>query len=449
MASNKLAPARFALAIGLRATLVGLLFFVVFWLVFETRLYACAAIAIGFAGLMVFDIARLVARVDAQLGLALRGLAIGHSDEVSRSLIGFHQIGVTLGDVREKLVTEREASSRSTDHLQALLDTVSAALLIIDERGAVRPANRAARRIVGAGGGRLDAPSGFSGLGPATAKALNDLPYGGRKVLRLADGQAMLALGVRFDAPERGALRLISLQPFAGELDVVEMKAWQDLARVLAHEIMNSLTPIASLAESLTRLVPSADTPLTREVRGEIVDAVDVIARRSAGLLGFVDRYRTVADLPTPRVETVDLADVIGHVESLMATRAKACGVELSGRVRPDALTVTADSALLEQAIINLVLNAIEAVEGATDAWVSVQCERVENVVTITVIDNGAGISPDNLDRLFVPFFSTKAGGAGIGLNLVRQIALAHNGRVDVTARSGGGSVFTLTLPVD
>ena len=444
MASRWRTSARFAVTVGARAAVIGVLAFVVAWLLIETRLYACAAVAAGLALLIAIDLARLVGRADAQLGALLQGLATGGGDALSRPLAGFPRTGAALGDLRERLATEREAASHELDHLRALLDTVSAALLIIDEQGAAIPANRAARRIVGAGGAPLHA---LDGLDAATAQALEDLPYGGRKVVRLPGGQAMLALGARFEAPGRRALRLISLQPFAGELDAVEMKAWQDLARVLAHEIMNSLTPIASLAQSLTRLAPSGDAPLTPGTRGEIADAVDVIARRSAGLLGFVDRYRTVADLPSPKVEIVRLTDVIAHVEGLMAARIKASRLAWSVRVRPEGLTVTADPALLEQAVINLVLNAIEAVEDQEEGAVLIVCEPQESAVAITILDNGRGVPPTDLDRLFVPFFSTKIGGAGVGLNLVRQIALAHNGRVDVTSEPGGGAAFTLALP--
>ena len=444
MASRRFSLTLFTVAIGARAALVGLLAFSGAWLLIATRLYACVAVVAGLAVLVVLDLARLVARADTQLSALLQGLAAGGADALVQPLTGFPRVGIAFANLRERLSTERETADRSLDHLRALLDTVSAALLVIDETGAVIPVNRAARHIVGAGGVPLNAVTGLDG--PA-AEVLGDLPHGGRRIVRLPDGQAMLALGARFEAPGRGALRLISLQAFAGELDAVEMKAWQDLARVLAHEIMNSLTPIASLAQSLTRLAPPGNAPLTPMARGEIADAVDVIARRSAGLLGFVDRYRTVADLPRPRVETVGLVDTVAHVEALMAARIKASGLKWSVRIRPEGLTVTADPALLEQAVINLVLNAIEAVEGREEPEVAIRCEPQEGGVTITVLDNGRGVPPADLDRLFVPFFSTKAGGAGVGLNLVRQIALAHDGRVDVRSGPNGGANFALTLP--
>lgn len=442
MGSSRLASTRFAVTVGGHAGLVGSLAFGAAWLLVSTRLYACSALVTVLAVLVAVDLARRVARADAQLSTLLQGLAAGDADGLARPLAGFPYTSLAFAELGQRLAGDREAANRALDHLRALLDTVSAALLIISEDGAVIPANRAARRLVGAGGASLTAV-----LDAPTAKMLGDLSHGGRRIIRLPDGRAMLALGARFDAPGRGASRLISLQAFAGELDAVEMKAWQDLARVLAHEIMNSLTPIASLAQSLTSLAPVGDAPLSPAVRNEIADAIDVIARRSAGLLEFVDRYRTVADAPRPRLEVVRLADVVVHVEALMAARIKAVGLEWTVDVRPSDLSVMADPILLEQAVINLLLNAIEAVEGRDQPAVSIRCEPREGVVAITVLDNGPGVPAADLDRLFVPFFSTKAGGAGVGLNLVRQIAVAHDGRVEVASNPKGGGRFKLILP--
>ena len=176
------------------------------------------------------------------------------------------------------------------DHLQALLDTVNAALLVLTADGRVAAANRAARLLLRGEGPRL---SDVKAIGTA-AEAISHLPLGSAAVVRPASGQQMLASASHF-AGGGESQRLVSLQAVVGELDAVQIKAWEDMTRVLAHEIMNSLTPIASLSESLSGMIrregASRDT----------VEAIDTIARRSQGLVGFVARYRLMAELPEPR----------------------------------------------------------------------------------------------------------------------------------------------------
>ncbi len=299
-------------------------------------------------------------------------------------------------------------------------------------------------------------------------KRLLALAPGAREILTLPDGQRMLASVSRFATPDRAVRRLISVQRIAGELDAVELQAFQDMAKVLAHEMMNSLTPIASLSESLEGLLKNARTgsvpaagssdsaervgsgDLTRTtdpIGSDIADAVEVIKRRSRGLIDFVERYRAVAELPAPRVSTVRLGELFGDIEKLLSSTYLSRRIDCRTSIEPQDATLSADPRLLEQAVINLLRNATDAVSGVEGARIDVSCRADESATTIEIADNGWGIPQAQRGQVFVPFFTTKPGGSGVGLNLARQIALAHGGKLAFRAHEPRGSVFTLTLP--
>jgi two-component system nitrogen regulation sensor histidine kinase NtrY len=263
---------------------------------------------------------------------------------------------------------------------------------------------------------------------------------GAQQIVRLPDGRQLLASGSQFTVPEGPAQRLICLQRLAGDLDAVEHKAWDDMARVLAHEMMNSLTPIASLSESLDALLRAGGRT------EEVAAALEAIRRRSLGLMRFVERYREVAELPEPLLQPLPLKSVLEGVERLLAPALEQGHVDYASTVSPPDLTVQGDPDLLEQALINLLHNAAEAVRGRPGARIEVSCGLETGLCFIDVADNGPGLTAAAREQIFVPFFTTRAGGSGIGLSLARRIALCHGGQITVRS-SPQGSVFRLTLP--
>jgi two-component system, NtrC family, nitrogen regulation sensor histidine kinase NtrY len=324
-----------------------------------------------------------------------------------------------------------------------LIDTVPVAIVTQDEAGEVTLANRAARRLAGRGIARLEH------LGDTAATRLEQLPPGQRCVLRLGNEQRVLASVARFSAGDR-PVRVFSLQNIESELDAVELQAWQDLLRVLAHEMMNSLTPISSLAESVRPLLEqtmAAQTDAHSSLR-DVADAVDVIARRSSGLLSFVERYRKMADLPPPALESLSARQLVHRIEQLMRPTFEAKAIAYSSSIEPADLTIRADGNLLEQALINLVHNAMDAVSGAQHPTIELHCLLRDERCAISVCDNGKGLDSTSVERMFVPFFTTKPGGSGIGLSLARQIAYAHHGRLDAAPNGSAGAIFTLSIPV-
>jgi two-component system, NtrC family, nitrogen regulation sensor histidine kinase NtrY len=399
------------------------------------HLYATAVVLAGLAALVILDLWRAVTRADRLLARLAEGVTMGDLDRTGRGAAGFRQFALAIDDAAETLRNQRAAQQRRLDWLSGLVDSVPAALMVVEKSGRVVLANRAARNLAGEDAARL---ADIGALGSETAARLAALETGGREIVRLADGRLALASAIGFTAPGVEPQRLVSLQDVAGQLDAVELKAWQDLVRVLAHEMLNSLTPIVSLAESIQQR-ETVDT--------ELAEAFDVIARRSQGLMTFVDGYRRVAEIPAPNVAPIDILVFFERLSRLLGPLFASRQVSFSTRVSPRSLAVRADADLLEQALINLIKNAVDAVDGAAAPAISVDCRGFDDRVEIGVQDNGAGFSAEDAERLFVPFFTTKPGGSGIGLSVARQIALAHHGRLDAT-RTPVGAAFTLSLPV-
>jgi len=219
---------------------------------------------------------------------------------------------------------------------------------------------------------------------------------------------------------------------------------------VLAHEMMNSLTPIASLSESLESLLAREEigdlrtrAPLSAEVAGSL----EAIKRRSRGLMDFVERYRAFADLPLPRPERVSVAPFLQGIARLLESALTNRGIDLRTSVDPQDLTVDADPHLLEQAIINLIRNAADAVASQDPRRIRVSSRLQDGWAIFEVADSGCGIPESERDQVFIPFYTTKPGGSGIGLSLARKIALSHRGRLNVRANTPNGSVFVLELP--
>jgi len=259
----------------------------------------------------------------------------------------------------------------------------------------------------------------------------------------------MLASMNLFSTPGQPPLRLIALQSLSADLDVVVLKSWQDLVRVLAHEMMNSLTPICSLSDSvaagLRRSAEEGGAPA--EFSADVAQAIEVIARRSAGLMNFVQRYRELADMPAAIRTEIRMRNFVDTLDRLLNPLMRKGDVDYASDVEPANLSVEADADLLEQATINLLKNALDAVAGRVGSVILLSCRLVDDHVAIIVEDNGPGLARDDAETAFVPFFTTKPGGSGVGLTLARQIALAHDGRLEHMPRAPNGAVFRLLLP--
>jgi len=487
MGSRASRPTRFVLGVTIRAVLIGGLSFLAFWLAVAAKLYAVMLVVIIVLAVIVADLVRAVKRAAHWVEHDLEVLTAEVSDVPSAAFAPRAARESPLDRARSLLNSARIERQRQNDYLQTLLDTVPAALFVIRDDGQVTLANRAAVRFVGEAVDALE-----DAIGSAAAREVLAMRPGTRQVVSAADGRHVFAAVSTFSVPGRPVQRLLSIQRIAGDLDAVELKAWQDMAQVLTHEMMNSLTPISSLSESLETLLRSdagsrgisaggalsgvsggtssgtasgTSSGMSGGISGavlggtsgdsqggvradDVAGALEAIRRRSLGLMEFVERYRAVAELPPPRRQLVRVEELLSGIDRLIGTVLREKGVEFRTGIHPRELAVDADPQLLEQAMINLLRNAADAVAGVENPCIEVRCEQRDGQVLLAVCDNGAGVPEGQRDQIFVPFFTTKPGGSGIGLSLARHIALGHGGQLEIRAGERAGSVFTLSLPV-
>lgn len=244
--------------------------------------------------------------------------------------------------------------------------------------------------------------------------------------------------------------KLIAFQNVSEALDETESKAWSKLLNVMTHEIMNSVAPISSLADTLKNRLQAPDiTDNLQNVDLEDIElGIDTIKRRSEGLLKFTESYRSLNKITKLDLNRVLVRDMFENLNSLMTPTLEKKNIELDIILRDPALTIEADVNLLDQVLINLLVNAIEAVKDREEPQIILQAEQQSGKLLLKVVDNGVGMPPELLDKIFIPFFSTRKTGSGIGLSLCKQIMLLHKGNIQVQSTEGKGSAFIMTFPV-
>jgi two-component system, NtrC family, nitrogen regulation sensor histidine kinase NtrY len=241
--------------------------------------------------------------------------------------------------------------------------------------------------------------------------------------------------------------KLIAFQNVSEALDETESKAWQKLLSVMTHEIMNSIAPISSLAETLKKRLQHATMELESRPDGleDLELGIDTIKRRSEGLLKFAETYRNLNKITTPNLRKIYVRDLFENLQQLLQPTLVQKKIELEVVLKDTDLAIQADVNLIEQVLINLLVNAMEAMKDRPNARIVLTGYPVSgNKVILKIADNGMGMTPEVLDKIFVPFFSTKKSGSGIGLSLCKQIMMLHKGNIQAQSVEGEGSVFIL-----
>lgn len=359
---------------------------------------------------------------------------------------GFGELGKALDEALKRVRDEKHKLIDANRFYEAVLDDAPTALLTIDGEGRVELTNKAARRLlVRHQGVRVE---DFGVYGDAFASALAGGVVNRPRLMPLLSDEVPQTMLVSGAVVHRlgGLVRVVAVQPIQGELNAVEIAAQSDLIRVLTHEIMNSMTPVTSLAHSAAALMRTAD----KGADGDIADAraaVETLARRADGVMHFVESYRQISRAPEIRARPIDVAAWADELGALF--RAADAGEDIALEVRHETMPpLEADPDLMSQVLINLLRNAADAARGhAAAPRVSLWFHRTRSGRTqIEVEDNGPGVPEGLRQDIFLPFFTTKAKGTGVGLSLARQVVLAHRGSISIADGAEGGALFRIVI---
>ncbi len=354
---------------------------------------------------------------------------------------GFNEINSTF-----KLISrERETQYY---YLQKILELVDTGILSYEnETGEISWINEGFKKLIGVP--YLKTIHSLQKREDVLYRELINLKPGETKVVSLNRNQQLIKVLIAASVlrSDDKIFKLIAFQNVSEALDETESKAWQKLLNVMTHEIMNSVAPISSLADTLKNRLKSAEIAdsLAHNEREDLELGIDTIKRRSDGLLKFTESYRNLNKITKLDLKKILVRDLFENLNNLMQPSLEKKHIELEIVLRDPTLAIEADINLLEQVMINLLVNAVEAVKDREQPRISLSAEiQSNNRAVIKIADNGAGIPTELLDKIFIPFFSTRKTGSGIGLSLCKQIMLLHKGNIQVQSTEGRGAAFLL-----
>jgi two-component system, NtrC family, nitrogen regulation sensor histidine kinase NtrY len=406
--------------------------------------------------LQVWELIRFVNHTNRELTRLF--YAIKHSDfsiTFRKELLGqsFEDLQESMIDIIQSYKQVKIEKEAQFHFLQMMVNQLHIGIIAMDQDHNITLINPTAEAMVGIRGLKNWRLLDFQN--PGLVKELEGIGDNGKKLIEIknppdvkfvsADVRTLLIL----DKP----LKLIALQDINSEIEQKEIEAWHKLIRILTHEIMNSVTPISSLTETIQGMLQDKNDKqksirdLDAEAIADIRFSLNTIHKRTEGLMQFVENYRNLTKVPRPVPEKVHIKPFLETISNLMANELKQ--KKITFHLHADSeMQLYIDPMLVEQVIINLITNSIHAVANKVNAEIELKTTYIYSQPVISIRDNGKGIPPKELSEIFVPFFTTKKDGSGIGLSLSKQIMSLHNGSIKVQSQENAGTTFFLHFPI-
>jgi len=444
---------KFLISIIIRVILISINCFL-FGLImnYEGRLFTLIALLIILIG-QIYYLYKYVSSTNKGLANFLLSLSAGDTT-IDFSNYEIEKIFKGLGKSYSKIIKETQKIQREKEEkenfIQSIVDHITIGIITFNKNGKVFILNKSAKQILGIND--LFNIFDLEKVNKDLSKLLLNLKPGKRLICKLSTNKdfkqlSIISTTIKLKDEE---ISLVSIQDIKNELEENELKSYQNLIRIINHEMMNSLTPITTLTASIKRNFSKNNVikELTELDFEDIEDAVtssELIEDRTNGLINFIQSYRELTKLSKAKLSEQNIENLFQKIKTLFQTELKLKEIELNFDINPNELTILLDSELTEQAMINLVKNAIEAFGAKNNKQIILKAYNSGNGnKNIEIIDNGKGIDKDQISDIFIPFFSSKQEGSGIGLSICRQIMRLHKGSINVHSELGKGSKFIL-----
>lgn len=428
-----------------------------FFFSLTTRYHITSVIVGAIIVYEVYSLIRFVDKTNRDLASFLESIRFSEftrSFQVEGMGSSFDELNKAFNAVIKDFQTVRSEKEEHYHYLQSIVQNIDVSIIAYQKNGNVEMINKAAKKLF-----QINNLKNITALEPLSSelvKTLLNIKPGENPLVKVQDEDDILQLVINaseFKIHDK-LIILATIKNIQSVLEEQETEAWQKLIRVLTHEIMNSITPIASLSSTLDIMLKgisnknqNSSIKMDMATVDEIQQALQTINKRSTGLLHFVNTYRNLTRIPKPNFKITKVKDLFKNILLLMDEEIKRTNIAFKMSVEPEDLEVSADEELIEQVLINLIKNSIHALEGRKEGRIILKAIlNKRGRVIMQVIDNGQGIIKEVLDKVFIPFFTTKQRGSGIGLSLSRQILRLHGGTISAYSEPEKETVFTLTF---
>ncbi len=363
----------------------------------------------------------------------------------------FKEINLSFNEVIDAFKKTRAQKEEQMLFLQIMIQHINTGIISFNSHGKIGVINGAAKQLL-----QIPQFKDIHDLGKLSKELLEEvlkLKPGGSFSLKVSIDLHLNVQSAAFKMEGQG-WTLLSFQNIKSELQKNELEAWQNLTKVLRHEIMNSMTPIASLAGSLGIILEedleesgNGSFFVNRDSYMDLSEGLETIAKRSNGLVNFVNAYRDYTNIPKPDMKAFQVQSLFENIRILLKEELQMSNIDLACELSPLDLAIIGDQGLIQMILINLIKNGKEAMSESSERGILLNAGiDPHSNPYIQVVDHGEGIVPEALERIFIPFYSTKKSGSGIGLSISRQIMQAHKGSLEVTSIPGQRTVFTLSF---
>ncbi|QGY44689.1 PAS domain S-box protein [Maribellus comscasis] len=420
------------------------------WLIFAEHVYVLVSFVFFVFVIEVAELINFLNRTNRKIAYffdAIRNDDSTLNFPVNTGNKALDDLNASLNKVNELIKNIKFELREQEQYFKTILEHVSIGIITYNEKGTIFLANSAAKELLGHE--HLTHINQILRLDQKLFSALKELQPGDRKLVNFnsKNGAIQLSLKSTLFKTTQENFQLVAIQDIKNELEIKELESWIKLIRVLTHEIMNTVAPITSLSETILGYFKKLDnTPPTEKVIQNTMKGLEIINERGNGLIGFVETYRKLTRIPRPEKKTIHVGEFIDNTVTLINVEPVGENIKITREIDPEDLEISADKKQISQVLINLIKNALEALKDTADGKIKIKAGINENGrAQITVTDNGPGIPDDLADKIFIPFFTTKESGSGIGLSLSRQVMQLHGGALKLESHTKNTS-FTIVF---